>query len=60
MVRNDDTEARIAGLVVENHWQDKIAEALGNVDFFDALPIFDRRVSVWILGIYCIEIMCVV
>jgi hypothetical protein len=36
VVRNDDTEARIAGLVVENHWQDKIAEALGNVDFFDA------------------------
>jgi hypothetical protein len=35
VVRNDDTEARIAGLVVENHLEDKIAEALGSFDFID-------------------------
>ena len=35
VVRNDDTEARIAGLVVENRLEDKIAEALGSFDFID-------------------------
>ena len=29
VVRNDDTEARIAGSVVESRLEDKIAEALG-------------------------------
>jgi len=36
VVRNDDTETRIAGLVVENRLEDKIAEALGSFDFIDA------------------------
>ena len=35
MVRNDDTEARIAGLLVENRLEDKIAEALGSFEFID-------------------------
>lgn len=35
VVRNDDTEARIAGLLVENRLEDKIAEALGSFDFID-------------------------
>ncbi len=35
VVRNDDTEARIAGLLVENRLEDKIAEALGNFDLID-------------------------
>jgi hypothetical protein len=35
VVRNADTEARIAGLVVENRLEDKIAEALGRFDFID-------------------------
>ena len=35
VVRNDDTEARIAGLVAENRLVDKIAEALGRFDFID-------------------------
>ncbi|MGA9233641.1 MAG: hypothetical protein WBV91_02375 [Desulfobacterales bacterium] len=35
VVRNDDTETRIAGLVVENRLEDKIAEALGSFHFID-------------------------
>lgn len=35
VVRNDDTETRIAGLVVENRLEDKIAEALGSFRFID-------------------------
>jgi hypothetical protein len=35
VVRNDDTEARIAGSVVEDRLEDKIAEALGNFDLID-------------------------
>jgi hypothetical protein len=35
VVRNDDTETRIAGLVVENRLEDKIAEALGRFRFID-------------------------
>jgi hypothetical protein len=35
VARNDDTEARIAGLLVENRLEDKIAEALGSFDFID-------------------------
>ena len=35
VVRNDDTETRIAGLVVENRLEDKIAEALSSFRFID-------------------------
>lgn len=35
VVRNDDTETRIAGIVVENRLEDKIAEALGSFHFID-------------------------
>ena len=35
VVRNNDTETRIAGLVVENRLVDKIAEALGSFDFIE-------------------------
>ena len=35
VVRNDDTETRIAGLVVENRLEDKIAEALDSFLFID-------------------------
>jgi hypothetical protein len=35
VVRNDDTETRIAGLVVENRLEEKIAEALGSFYFID-------------------------
>ena len=35
MVRNDDTETRIVGLVVENRLESKIAEALDSFHFID-------------------------
>jgi hypothetical protein len=35
VVRNDDTETRIAGLVVENRPEGKIAEALGSFHCID-------------------------
>jgi hypothetical protein len=35
VVRNDDTETRIAGSVVENRLEDKIAQALGSFHFID-------------------------
>jgi hypothetical protein len=34
-VRKNNTETRIAGLVVENRLEDKISEALGSFHFID-------------------------
>ena len=35
VVRNDDTETRIDGLVVENRLEDKIAAALGSFHYIE-------------------------